>query len=53
MDLALNDTDGALINVCCAVLLGVRVDQGLSSVNGQALGEAVTANGYNTNFYLR
>ena len=52
VDLALNDTNGALINVSSAILIGISLYQRLSSVNGQALGEAVTANSNDTNFYL-
>ena len=42
VDLALNDTDGTFVDVRCAVLVGVSLDDSLASVNGKALGEAVT-----------
>ena len=52
MDLALHDTDGALVDVRSAVLVCVSLDQGLSSVDRQAFGKAVTADSDNTDFYL-
>ena len=53
IDLALDDGNGALIDISSAVLLGVSIHQCFSSVDCQGSGETVTAYTDNTNFYLR
>jgi len=52
MDLALHDTYGTLIDTVGAVLLGISLHQSFSSVHGKALGETVTADSHNANFYF-
>ena len=53
VDLALHDAHGALVDGGRIVLRGVGLYQGFPPVHGQALGEAVAADGYDTDFYLR
>ena len=52
MNLALNDADRALIDVGSTILIRISLHQSLSPVDRQALGEAVTADGYNADFHL-
>ena len=52
MDLALYDTYRALIDTVCSILLGISLHQSFSSVHGKALGETVTADSHNANFYF-
>ena len=53
VDLALYDTDGALIDISCAILISVSFNESFSSVNRKTLGETITAYCYNTDFNLR
>jgi hypothetical protein len=52
MDLALYDTYRALIDTVCSILLGISLHQSFSSVHGKTLGETVTADSHNANFYF-
>ena len=42
MDLALDDRNRALIDVCCIILLGICVNECFSSSDGKVSGETVT-----------
>jgi hypothetical protein len=53
MDLALNDADGALIDVLCIVILFVSLYERFAAVYCQSFGETVTGNGYDADLDLR
>ena len=52
MDLALDDTDGIFVDVCCIIFFCVSVHKSFSSVYRQGLRETITAHCHDTNFYF-
>ncbi len=53
VDFALDNGNRALINVICAILLRISLDDSLPAVYGERCREAVSRHGHNTNFYGR